>query len=98
MASQVVPFATRLAIQVLSCSDKTPTEQIRFIVNDAVIPLSYEGCPEDADGLCPLDTVISALQTRIGEIDFNYACFGNYTALVGVDVNGLPPKRTNSTS
>jgi len=47
--------------------------------NDAVVPIdkSYEGCEYNADGLCAFDTVVAALQKRIGEIDFDYACFGN---------------------
>ena len=31
-ASQVVPFATHLVVQVLECSDMSPTKQMRFIV------------------------------------------------------------------
>jgi hypothetical protein len=31
-ASQTVPFGTHLLIQVLECSDKTPSKQMRFIV------------------------------------------------------------------
>jgi len=32
VASQVVPFATHLVVQVVECSQCTPTKQIRFIV------------------------------------------------------------------
>lgn len=32
VASQVVPFATHLVIQVLECSDLSPTKQMRFIL------------------------------------------------------------------
>jgi hypothetical protein len=32
VASQVVPFATHLVIQILECSQMTPTKQARFIV------------------------------------------------------------------
>lgn len=32
VASQVVPFATHLVVQVLECANQTPTKQIRFIV------------------------------------------------------------------
>ncbi|GAA6060764.1 hypothetical protein JCM10212_006744 [Sporobolomyces blumeae] len=79
-ASYVVPFATNLQIQVLECSSYSPTKQIRFIVNDAVIPLTYEGCdPTEKNGLCAYDKVVSALVNRIGEIDFSYDCTGNWT-------------------
>ncbi|XAO23465.1 hypothetical protein I312_102243 [Cryptococcus bacillisporus CA1280] len=94
VASQVVPFATHLVVQVLECTDQTPTKQIRFIVNDAVVPIgkSYEGCRSNKDGMCAFDTVVAALQKRIAEIDFNYDCHGNYTATVGNDYNGRAPR------
>jgi len=62
--------------------------------NDAVVPIdeSYTGCPVNGDGLCSLDTVVSVLQKRISEIDFQYDCFGNYTAKAGMDYNGRAPR------
>lgn len=44
--------------------------------NDAIVPLheTYAGCEEDADGLCALEHVVAALQTRVAEIDYNKAC------------------------
>lgn len=79
VASRVVPFATHFAIQVLECPACTPSKQVRFIVNDAVVPLdgTYAGCAYDANGLCAADTVLEALRQRVKEIDFDYACFGN---------------------
>lgn len=32
VASQTVPFATNLVMQVLECSDMTPTKQIRMLL------------------------------------------------------------------
>ncbi|CDZ97564.1 acid phosphatase [Phaffia rhodozyma] len=92
-SSQVVPFSTHLNIQVLECSDLTPSKQIRFILNDAVLPLhnTYAGCGYSADGLCSFDTVLTALKARIDEIDYDHACYGNYTVKAGVDYNGLAP-------
>lgn len=94
VASKQVPFATHFTTQVLECPAMTPTRQMRFIVNDAVVPISesHAGCPENSDGLCSFDNVVSVLQKRIEEIDFNYDCFGNYTAKAGVDYNGRAPK------
>ncbi|TYJ52174.1 hypothetical protein B9479_007219 [Cryptococcus floricola] len=94
VASKVVPFATHLVAQVVECLDLVPTKQIRFILNDAVVPIhdSYEGCEWNKDGLCAFDTVVSALQKRIEEIDFAYDCFGNYTVEVGKDYNGRAPR------
>jgi len=57
----------------------TPTH-IRFALNDAVLPLTgVGGCPQDPNGLCPLDTYIAGMKQRIAEIDFQFDCFANYT-------------------
>lgn len=94
VASKVVPFATHFHIQILECSDMVPTKQMRFMLNDAVLPIdkSYSGCDYNDDGLCAFDTVVAALQQRIEEIDFQYDCFANYTAEAGKDYNGRAPR------
>ncbi|KAI1211374.1 phosphoglycerate mutase-like protein [Annulohypoxylon truncatum] len=94
VASKLVPFATHFTAQVLECPTYQPTKQIRFLVNDAVIPVadSYAGCPVDPHGLCSFDHVVSVLKDRIDEIDYDYDCFANYTAAQGVDYNGRAPK------
>ncbi|CAO2647423.1 Nn.00g083450.m01.CDS01 [Neocucurbitaria sp. VM-36] len=94
VASKLVPFATHFTVQVLSCPAYQPTKQIRFIVNDAVVPIheSHPGCPADPNGLCSFDNVVSVLQKRSAEIDFNYDCFANYTASAGVNYNGRAPR------
>ncbi|CED82298.1 acid phosphatase [Phaffia rhodozyma] len=58
--------------------------QIRFILNDTVLPLhnTYAGCEYSADGFCSFDTVLTALKARIDEIDYDHA---------GVNYNGLAP-------
>ncbi|KAF2439604.1 phosphoglycerate mutase-like protein [Karstenula rhodostoma CBS 690.94] len=92
LASRLVPFATHFTTQVLSCPVYQPTKQIRFIINDAVIPINnYPGCPENLNGLCSFENVVSVLQSRSSEIDFNYDCFANYTAAPGMDYNGRAP-------
>ena len=65
-----------------------------FPSNDAVVPIneSYPGCPANPHGLCSFDNVVSVLQKRSAEIDFNYDCFANYTAQAGVDYNGRAPR------
>lgn len=62
-------------------------------MNDAVVPLTgIRGCPEDENGLCPLPIFIEAMQTRFGEVDFDFACNGNYTVPdPDTIVDGLPP-------
>ncbi|GAA5861604.1 hypothetical protein JCM8547_008088 [Rhodosporidiobolus lusitaniae] len=81
VASRIVPFGTILQMQVLECQPSVPTKQIRFILNDAVLPIheSYEGCNTDFNGLCAVDTVLAALHKRLDSIDFDYDCFGNWT-------------------
>lgn len=93
VASKVVPFATHFTTQIMTCGARSPTKQIRFLINDAVIPVSdsHKGCPEDPDGLCPFDTMVRVLSERAAEIDFQYDCFANYTAKPGVDYNGRAP-------
>ncbi|KAM0449565.1 hypothetical protein ACHAO4_007587 [Trichoderma viride] len=95
VASKIVPFATHFTTQILECPAYKPTRQIRFLVNDAVVPIadSYHGCPENSDGLCSFDHVVSILQKRIDEIDYDYDCFANYTAKAGVDYNGRAPRK-----
>lgn len=67
-----MPFATNLQVQALSCSDE---KKLRLILNDAPIPLTgVNGCPEDDDGLCPVDTFVAAMKTLISEIDFAKEC------------------------
>ncbi|CAE7186445.1 3-phytase b [Pyrenophora teres f. teres] len=94
VASKVVPFATHFTTQVIECRAMVPTKQIRFIVNDAVLPIdeSYPGCPADANGLCSFDNVVDVLKKRSAEIDFEHDCFANYTAEAGVDYNGRAPR------
>jgi hypothetical protein len=65
-----------------------------YFSNDAVVPIneSYAGCPSNADGLCSFDNVVSVLQKRSAEINYNYDCFANYTASPGMDYNGRAPR------
>ncbi|KAF9462121.1 histidine phosphatase superfamily [Collybia nuda] len=79
-ANRVVPFASNLVGQVLSCPAFDKPEQIRWILNDAVLPLTgIRGCEKNDDGLCGLSTFIAAMEQRIGEVDFDFDCFANYT-------------------
>ena len=67
---------------------------IRWILNDAVLPLtSVDNCPENPDGLCPLSTFIAGMEKRLAEIDFNFDCNGNYTFSLTNDTitDGRPP-------
>ncbi|BEJ06208.1 hypothetical protein CcaverHIS641_0307300 [Cutaneotrichosporon cavernicola] len=94
-SSKIVPFNTNFVAQVMRC-DGREGEQIRFILNDAIIPLheTYAGCEGDDDGLCALEHVVAALQTRVAEIDYHKACNGpliNITETSQLrDSNGMP--------
>ncbi|KAJ7613645.1 histidine phosphatase superfamily [Mycena polygramma] len=79
-ASKITPFAANLVGQVLSCPASEEPTHIRWVLNDAVVPLTgIEGCQADKDGLCPLSTFIAGMKQRISEVDFAFDCFGNYT-------------------
>lgn len=86
-----MPFAANLVGQVLSCPSAFSTHQtpdtslsnpthIRWIVNNSVLPLTgIQGCETNQYGLCKIGAFIEGMKTRIKEIDFMFACYGNYT-------------------
>ncbi|PPQ67076.1 hypothetical protein CVT25_005677 [Psilocybe cyanescens] len=78
--NEIAPFGSNLVGQVLSCPASTSPTHIRWILNDAVLPLTgIKGCKANKDGLCDLDTFIAGMKTRIAEVDFAFDCFANYT-------------------
>ncbi|EJD01856.1 phosphoglycerate mutase-like protein [Fomitiporia mediterranea MF3/22] len=93
IVSQIAPFASQLVGQVLSCSASSTPNQIRWLLNDAVVPLTgVNGCPEDENGLCPLDSFVRAMQTRLAEVNFAFDCFGDYSVpLPDLITDGRPP-------
>jgi len=97
IASQVVSFGTNVQFQVLSCST-TPDPQIRIILNDGVVPLVGLGdCPEQVDGMCPVDTFVAAEKKVIEETDWNWVCHGEWEVPPGPLWNtttGDAPART----
>ena len=86
-----MPFAASLVGQVLSCSSASSIHQtyntslnnpthIRWSLGDGVLPLTgIQGCEENEHGLCEIGAFIEGMKMRIKEIDFRFACFGNYT-------------------
>ncbi|EIM82959.1 phosphoglycerate mutase-like protein [Stereum hirsutum FP-91666 SS1] len=97
----ISPFGSNMVGQVLSCpASDTPTH-IRFVLNDAVLPLTgIQGCTADKNGLCEIDKFISGLQARIEEVDYQFDCFANYTVPVPDDITDgrFPDALKNSTS
>ncbi|KAJ7697690.1 histidine phosphatase superfamily [Mycena rosella] len=83
IVNNIAPFASNLVGQVLSCpatSASASSTHIRWILNDAVIPLTgIRGCKANSNGLCPLTTFIDGMKQRIQEVDFMFDCFANYT-------------------
>jgi hypothetical protein len=80
IVNQIAPFGTNLIGQVLSCPTSSQPTHIRWILNDAVIPLTgIPGCQTNKDGLCELSEFINATKARIAEINFVFDCFGNYS-------------------
>ncbi|KAI7958384.1 hypothetical protein MJO29_006601 [Puccinia striiformis f. sp. tritici] len=81
-STHIAPFGAQLAAQVLSCptapGSSSTSKSIRFISNDAVIPLDgLHGCETNLNtGQCDLDNFITGLETRLSEIDYQQTCFG----------------------
>ncbi|KAJ3515274.1 hypothetical protein NLJ89_g1865 [Agrocybe chaxingu] len=92
--NQIAPFASNLVGQVLSCPASNQPTHIRWLLNDAAVPLTgINGCKPNSDGLCDINTFISGMKQRIAEVDFNFDCFGNYTVPVpDTIVDGQFPK------
>ena len=62
-----------------SSSSSSPTH-IRWILNDAVVPLTgVKGCAPDENGLCDLPTYINGTMERIAQVDYQHDCFANYS-------------------
>ncbi|KAG6909601.1 hypothetical protein DXG01_016640 [Tephrocybe rancida] len=94
-SSKLVPFATNVQFQLLECTS-VPGPQIRIIINDGVTPLTgIKGCPEQPDGMCPLDTFVRAQQKLLADTNWDYECYGNWTVPEGpawITMTGSPPR------
>ncbi|KAJ3569059.1 hypothetical protein NP233_g5303 [Leucocoprinus birnbaumii] len=76
----VNPFGVNLVGQVLSCPASGKPTHIRWIINDGVLPLDgIKGCKHNKDGMCEISTFIDGMKQRIAEVDYDFACHGNYT-------------------
>ncbi|KIK61887.1 hypothetical protein GYMLUDRAFT_165643 [Collybiopsis luxurians FD-317 M1] len=98
--SQLAPFASNIQLQLLECSSPSifPGQQIRIIVNDAPVPLTgIRGCPEQKDGMCPVDTFVKAQREILDQTSWEWGCLGDYKDLLGEGpewetATGDPPK------
>ena len=72
-------------------------DQIRIILNDGVVPLTgIRGCPDQKDGMCPVDNFVRAQREIIQEVDWIYECHGDWTVPPGPAWNtttGSPPPK-----
>ncbi|CAE6337214.1 unnamed protein product [Rhizoctonia solani] len=93
-SSKIAPFATNMQVQLLSCASH-PEPQIRLIINDGVTPLTtVRGCPQDKDGMCPLDTFVDAQKETIRTSSFDWACNGDWEIEEGWSTTrGMPPAK-----
>ncbi|GAA5986983.1 hypothetical protein JCM5350_000931 [Sporobolomyces pararoseus] len=86
VTSSIAPFSSNLHSQILSCPShplipegKTDTRFVRWILNDGVVPISnMEGCEENDDGMCYLESYLPSLQKWIESVDFDFDCYGEY--------------------
>lgn len=78
--SQVVPFASRLIVEKLACSGgetaaAAATPYLRFILNDAIIPLGQlPACEKREDGLCSLSAFLKSQEDRMDRVQWS-RCF-----------------------
>ncbi|TFK67148.1 phosphoglycerate mutase-like protein [Pluteus cervinus] len=99
--SELAPFGTNVQFQLLTCTDRSGP-QIRVVINDGVAPLTgIRGCPEDKDGLCPVDTFVKAQQEIVAKTDWRWGCDGDWEVPEGPEwdtVTGDPPDKKYSVS
>ncbi|KIK52824.1 hypothetical protein GYMLUDRAFT_207686 [Collybiopsis luxurians FD-317 M1] len=84
--SQLAPFSTNVQFQLLECSSPSisPGQQIRIIINDAPVPLTgIRGCPEQEDGMCPVDTFVKAQREILDQTSWEWDCLGDYADMLG---------------
>ncbi|KAK2028645.1 histidine acid phosphatase, partial [Colletotrichum zoysiae] len=58
--SRLIPFASRMYVEKLKCSDETDEELVRVMINNRVMPLS--GCDADEHGRCKLGKFVESLK------------------------------------
>lgn len=81
--------------QVMTCGNNTGPSHIRFLINDAAMPLTgIVGCPDDKDGLCPFSTFVAGMNQRIAEVDWDNDCTANYTIPSDTIIDGQLPKNS----
>ncbi|KAF2103962.1 phosphoglycerate mutase-like protein [Rhizodiscina lignyota] len=106
--SHLEPFGARLDIEIIKTprpvpADRAadyadsgdPTTYVHFVLNQRTLPLgfSYGECGNRADGWCEIGAFLDATAGLFDEADYEFACFGNYSAVpYGQITNGVPLK------
>jgi hypothetical protein len=94
IVSHVTPFAARMVLEKIQCSgpisaDRTTTSDgnattyMHMLLNQRTVPLgnSYPECGDRTDGWCEFGSFLEALQPANEIANFEFACFGNYSAV-----------------
>jgi hypothetical protein len=67
------------------------------VINDGVTPLTgIKGCPQQKDGMCPLNAFVAAQKQIISETDWEWDCHGDWKVPPGIKWNtttGDAPKK-----
>ena len=81
------------ATNAYECSGEK-SKYIHFILNQRTVPLglSFEECGNRTDGWCDLPTFLKVQEQSLARAEYEYACFGNYSASpFGQLTDGVPP-------
>lgn len=105
IVSHLTPFGARLDIELITtpaplkahdCSQYASgneTMYVHFILNQRTVPLhrSYKQCADMQNGWCEMSAFLEATKNLVEEAQFEYSCFGNYSAVpYGTLKNGVP--------
>ncbi|GAA6017029.1 hypothetical protein JCM11491_006134 [Sporobolomyces phaffii] len=100
VTSSIAPFSSNLHSQILDCPGSplvpkghTDTRFVRWILNDGVVPISnMQGCEENDDGMCHLETYLPSLQKWIESVDFDHDCYGDWDLTAEPVLDGRSPR------
>ncbi|KAK6441542.1 hypothetical protein LTR95_002214 [Oleoguttula sp. CCFEE 5521] len=107
IVSHMEPFGARLDIEVINtpsplygdrCNGTVyepgpPTTYVHFLLSQRTLPLgrSFPECGNRDDGWCELQTWLNLQSNKLAEAEYEYSCFGNYSAVpYGTITNGVP--------
>ena len=105
ITSHLTPFGARMVLEKIECSapvsadrsnassETGATTYMHMLLNQRTVPLglSYEGCGNRSDGWCEFDSFLKSLDDANELADWEFACYGNYSAVpYGNVTNGAP--------